>query len=93
MLFRNLASMDVKSRFCGNPIDGVVPLMDADSYSRPPCSWARHRVTCQPHSSGGAMLNGKFRDHELVREWAHSRRSSKGAGTMPLSEFFEAESR
>lgn len=46
MLFSNLASMDVEESNCGNPIDGVVPLMGCDKTTpsllmdADPGSWA-----------------------------------------------------
>jgi L-arabonate dehydrase len=93
MLFRNLASMDVEESIRGNPIDGVVLLMGCDKTTP---SLLMGAASCDLPTiglSGGAMLNGKFRDHELGSGTGVFKMIEQvGAGTMPLSEFFEAES-
>ena len=93
MLFRNLASMDVEESIRGNPIDGVVLLMGCDKTTP---SLLMGAASCDLPTiglSGGAMLNGKFHDGELGSgTGVFKMLEQMGAGTMPLSEFFEAES-
>ena len=93
MLFRNLASMDVEESIRGNPIDGVVLLMGCDKTTP---SLLMGAASCDLPTiglSGGPMLNGKFRGKELGSGTGVFQMIEKvGAGTMPVSEFFEAES-
>jgi L-arabonate dehydrase len=93
MLFRNLASMDVEESIRGNPIDGVVLLMGCDKTTP---SLLMGAASCDVPTiglSGGPMLNGKFRGGELGSGTGVFQMIDKvNAGTMPLSEFFEAES-
>jgi len=93
MLFRNLASMDVEESIRGNPIDGVVLLMGCDKTTP---SLLMGAASCDLPTiglSGGPMLNGKFRGRELGSGTGVFQMIEKvNAGTMPLSEFFEAES-
>jgi L-arabonate dehydrase len=93
MLFRNLASMDVEESIRGNPIDGVVLLMGCDKTTP---SLLMGAASCDLPTiglSGGPMLNGKFRGGELGSGTGVFKMIERlGAGTMPLSEFFEAES-
>jgi L-arabonate dehydrase len=93
MLFRNLASMDVEESIRGNPIDGVVLLMGCDKTTP---SLLMGAASCDLPTiglSGGPMLNGKFHGRELGSGTGVFRMIEQvGAGKMPLSEFFEAES-
>jgi L-arabonate dehydrase len=93
MLFRNLASMDVEESIRGNPIDGVVLLMGCDKTTP---SLLMGAASCDLPTiglSGGPMLNGKFRGKELGSGTSVFQMLEKvTAGTMPVSEFFEAES-
>jgi L-arabonate dehydrase len=93
MLFRNLASMDVEESIRGNPIDGVVLLMGCDKTTP---SLLMGAASCDLPTiglSGGPMLNGKFRGEELGSGTSVFKMLEKvTAGTMPASEFFEAES-
>src|SRR5882762_2495687 len=93
MLFRNLASMDVEESIRGNPIDGVVLLMGCDKTTP---SLLMGAASCDLPTiglSGGPMLNGKFRGSELGSGTGVFQMIEQvGAGTMPLAEFFEAES-
>jgi len=93
MLFRNLASMDVEESIRGYPIDGVVLLMGCDKTTP---SLVMGAASCDLPTiglSGGPMLNGKFRGGELGSGTGVFKMIEMvGAGTMPLSEFFEAES-
>src|SRR5215470_6845677 len=93
MLFRNLASMDVEESIRGNPIDGVVLLMGCDKTTP---SLLMGAASCDLPTiglSGGPMLSGKFRGHDLgsgtgVWQMTEQIRS----GEMRSEEFFEAES-
>jgi L-arabonate dehydrase len=93
MLFRNLASMDVEESIRGNPIDGVVLLMGCDKTTP---SLLMGAASCDLPTiglSGGPMLNGKFHGRELGSGTGVFQMFEQvGAGKMPLSEFFEAES-
>ncbi len=93
MLFRNLASMDVEESIRGHPLDGVVLLMGCDKTTP---SLLMGAASCDLPTiglSGGPMLNGKFRGRELGSGTGVFQMIAKvGAGTMPVSEFFEAES-
>ena len=93
MLFRNLASMDVEESIRANPMDGVVLLMGCDKTTP---SLLMGAASCDLPTiglSGGPMLNGKFRGHELGSGTGVFKMIEKvNAGQMPLSEFFEAES-
>src|ERR1700753_2809741 len=65
MLFRNLASMDVEESIRGNPIDGVVLLCGCDKTTP---SSVMGAASCDLPTlvvSGGAMLNGKYRGHDI----------------------------
>jgi len=93
MLFRNLASMDVEESIRGNPIDGVVLLMGCDKTTP---SLLMGAASCDLPTigvSGGPMLSGKFRGHDLgsgTGLWQMSEQVRSGA--MKEEEFFEAES-
>ena len=93
MLFRNLASMDVEESIRGNPIDGVVLLMGCDKTTP---SLLMGAASCDLPTigvSGGPMLSGKFRGHDIgsgTGVWQMSERVR--SGEMKLTEFFEAES-
>src|SRR5271155_534414 len=93
MLFRNLASMDVEESIRANPIDGVVLMMGCDKTTPALVMGAASCDLPTIGLSGGPMLNGKFRGKELGSGTGVFQMIEKvGAGTMPLSEFFEAES-
>jgi dihydroxy-acid dehydratase len=93
MLFRNLASMDVEESIRGNPMDGVVLLMGCDKTTP---SLLMGAASCDLPTiglSGGPMLSGKFHGHDLgsgTGVWQMDEQVR--AGTMKLTEFFEAES-
>jgi dihydroxy-acid dehydratase len=93
MLFRNLASMDVEESIRGNPLDGVVLLMGCDKTTP---SLLMGAASCDLPTiglSGGPMLSGKFRGHDLgsgTGVWQMSEQVR--SGEMKLEEFFEAES-
>jgi L-arabonate dehydrase len=93
MLFRNLASMDVEESIRGNPLDGVVLLMGCDKTTP---SLLMGAASCDLPTiglSGGPMLSGKFRGHDLgsgTGVWQMTEKIRSGA--MKTEEFFEAES-
>jgi len=93
MLYRNLASMDVEESIRGNPIDGVVLLMGCDKTTPSLVMGAASVDLPTIGVSGGPMLNGKWRGHELgsgTGVWSMSEQVR--AGTLKLADFFEAES-
>jgi len=93
MLFRNLASMDVEESIRANPIDGVVLLMGCDKTTP---SLLMGAASCDLPTiglSGGPMLSGKFRGHDLgsgTGLWQMTDQVRKGE--MKVEEFHEAES-
>jgi L-arabonate dehydrase len=93
MLFRNLASMDVEESIRGNPMDGVVLLMGCDKTTP---SLLMGAASCDLPTiglSGGPMLSGKFRGHDIgsgTGIWQMTEQVR--AGEMKMEEFFEAES-
>jgi len=93
MFFRNLASMDVEESIRGNPMDGVVLLMGCDKTTP---SLLMGAASCDLPTiglSGGPMLSGKFQGRDLgsgTGLWQMSEQVR--AGTMPVEEFFQAES-
>ncbi|HKI24894.1 MAG TPA: IlvD/Edd family dehydratase [Candidatus Sulfotelmatobacter sp.] len=93
MLFRNLASMDVEESIRGNPIDGVVLLMGCDKTTP---SLLMGAASCDLPTiglSGGPMLSGKFRGHDLgsgTGLWQMTDQVRRGEVTS--DEFFAAES-
>ncbi|CNL35504.1 IlvD/Edd family dehydratase [Yersinia kristensenii] len=65
MLFRNLASMDVEESIRGNPIDGVVLLVNCDK-TTPACLMGAASVDLPTLVvSGGPMLNGKHQGKDI----------------------------
>ena len=93
MLFRNLASMDVEESIRGNPIDGVVLLMGCDKTTPSLLMGAASVNLPTIGVSGGPKLSGKFHGHDLgsgTGVWQMSEQVN--SGTMPVEEFFEAES-
>jgi dihydroxy-acid dehydratase len=93
MLFRNLASMDVEESIRGNPLDGVVLLMGCDKTTP---SLLMGAASCDLPTiglSGGPMLSGKFRGHDLGSGTGVWQMTEKvRCGEMNTEEFFEAES-
>ncbi|HQU48120.1 MAG TPA: IlvD/Edd family dehydratase [Casimicrobiaceae bacterium] len=70
MLFRNLASMDVEESIRANPFDGIVLMMGCDKTTPALLMGAASCDLPTIGISGGPMLNGKFRGHDI------------GSGTM-----------
>src|SRR5881394_2721081 len=65
MLFRNLASMDVEESIRANPLDGVVLLMGCDK-TTPALLMGASSVDLPTIAvSGGPMLSGKYRGHDI----------------------------
>ena len=92
-LYRNLASMDVEESIRGNPLDGVVLLMGCDKTTPALVMGAASVDLPTVGVSGGPMLNGKWRGQELgsgTGLWSMSEQVR--AGTLKLTDFFEAES-
>jgi dihydroxy-acid dehydratase len=93
MLFRNLASMDVEESIRGNPIDGVVLLMGCDKTTP---SLLMGAASCGLPSigvSGGPMLSGKYRGHDVgsgTSLWQMS--EALRGGEITEEDFFAAES-
>src|SRR6201991_5011509 len=93
MLFRNLVSMDVEESIRANPIDGVVLLMGCDKTTPALLMGAASCDLPTIGLSGGPMLSGKFRGHDLgsgTSVWKMS--EEVRAGTMTSEEFNSAES-
>ncbi|MEM5399135.1 IlvD/Edd family dehydratase [Paraburkholderia unamae] len=93
MLFRNLASMDVEESIRGNPIDATILLVGCDKTTPALLMGAASCNLPALAVSGGPMLNGRFRGHEIgsgTGVWQMS--EEVRAGTMSQAEFVEAES-
>ena len=93
MLYRNLASMDVEESIRGNPLDGVVLLMGCDKTTPSLIMGAASVDLPTVGVSGGPMLSGKYRGHDIgsgTNTWSMS--EELRAGKLTLKEFHEAES-
>jgi L-arabonate dehydrase len=93
MLYRNLASMDVEESIRGNPLDGVVLLMGCDKTTPSLIMGAASVDLPTVGVSGGPMLSGKYRGHDIgsgTNTWSMS--EELRAGKLTLEEFHEAES-
>src|ERR1700712_5425209 len=92
MFLRNLASMDVEESIRGNPIDAVVLLCGCDKTTPSLVMGAASVDLPTIVLSGGPMLNGKFRGHDIgsgTDVWRYSEEVK--AGTMSVDEFRLAE--
>ncbi|HEY4324473.1 MAG TPA: IlvD/Edd family dehydratase [Mucilaginibacter sp.] len=91
MLYRNLVSMDVEESIRANPLDGVVLLCGCDKTTPAlvmgACSVNLPTIVV----SGGPMLTGKYRGHDISTSdvWRFS--EAYRAGKMNDEEFFTAE--
>jgi dihydroxy-acid dehydratase len=91
MLYRNLVSMDVEESIRANPLDGVVLLCGCDKTTPAlimgACSVDLPTIVV----SGGPMLTGKYRGHDISTSdvWRFSEAYRSGA--MSDEELFEAE--
>ena len=93
MLFRNLASMDVEESIRGNPIDGVVLLMGCDKTTPSLLMGAASCGLPTIGVSGGPMLSGKYRGHDVgsgTSLWQMS--EALRGGEITEEDFFAAES-
>lgn len=91
MLYRNLVSMDVEESIRANPLDGVVLLCGCDKTTPAlvmgACSVNLPTIVV----SGGPMLTGKYRGHDISTSdvWRFS--EAYRAGIMSDEEMFVAE--
>ena len=91
MLYRNLVSMDVEESIRANPLDGVVLLCGCDKTTPAlvmgACSVDLPTIVV----SGGPMLTGKYRGHDISTSdvWRFS--EAYRSGTMSDEELFVAE--
>ena len=91
MLYRNLVSMDVEESIRANPLDGVVLLCGCDKTTPAlvmgACSVNLPTIVV----SGGPMLTGKYRGHDIGTSdvWRFS--EAHRAGLMSDEELFTAE--
>src|SRR5436309_12406275 len=93
MLYRNLASMDAEESIRGNPLDGVVLLGGCDKTTPSILMGAASVDIPTIFVSGGPMLSGKYRGHDIgsgTNVWSMS--EELRAGKLTLEEFHEAES-
>src|SRR5438128_4742527 len=93
MLFRNLVSMDVEESIRANPMDGVVLLAGCDKTTPSLLMVAASCGLPTIGLSGGPMLSGKFRGHDLgsgTGLWQMTDQLRKGE--MKIEEYYEAES-
>jgi dihydroxy-acid dehydratase len=93
MLYRNLAAMDVEESIRGNPLDGVVLLAGCDKTTPATLMGAASVDLPTILVSGGPMLSGKYRGHDIgsgTNTWSMS--EDLRAGKISLDEFHEAES-
>ena len=93
MLYRNLASMDAEESIRGNPLDGVVLLGGCDKTTPSILMGAASVDLPTIFVSGGPMLSGKYRGHDIgsgTNVWSMS--EDLRAGKLTLEEFHEAES-
>jgi L-arabonate dehydrase len=92
MLFRNLVSMDVEESIRANPIDGVVLLCGCDKTTP---ALVMGAASCDVPAlvvSGGPMLNGKYRGHDIgsgTGVWRFEEELK--AGTLSAEDFMAAE--
>ncbi len=85
MLFRNQAAMDVEECIRANPFDGIVLMMGCDKTTP---SLLMGAASCDLPTiglSGGPMLNGKFRGHDIgsgTHVWKFTEMLKTGEMTM-----------
>ncbi len=91
MLYRNLVSMDVEESIRANPIDGVVLLCGCDKTTPALVMGACSVNIPTIVVSGGPMLTGKYRGHDISTSdvWRFS--EAQRAGKMTDEELFTAE--
>src|SRR3989441_1082348 len=93
MLFRNLASMDVEESIRGNPIDGVVLLMGCDKTTPSLLMGAASCGLPTIGVSGGPMLSGKYRGHDVGSGTGLWQMSETGTGTHIVSAILSRQHR
>src|ERR1700691_3295560 len=91
MLYRNLASMDVKESIRGNPIDGVVLMMGCDKTTPALMMGAASCDLPTIGLSGGPMLNGKFQGRDVGASNVWQMSEQVRAGNLTASDFAEVE--
>jgi len=91
MLYRNLVSMDVEESIRANPLDGVVLLCGCDKTTPALVMGAASVNLPTIVVSGGPMLTGKYRGHDISTSdvWRFS--EAYRAGKMSDEEFYVAE--
>jgi L-arabonate dehydrase len=91
MLYRNLVSMDVEESIRANPLDGVVLLCGCDKTTPALVMGACSVNIPAIVVSGGPMLTGKYRGHDISTSdvWRFS--EAHRAGKMTDEELFTAE--
>ncbi|MBB6131461.1 IlvD/Edd family dehydratase [Mucilaginibacter lappiensis] len=91
MLYRNLVSMDVEESIRANPLDGVVLLCGCDKTTPALIMGACSVDIPTIVVSGGAMLTGKYRGHDIGTSdiWRFS--EDHRAGHMSDEELYTAE--
>ncbi len=93
MLFRNQCAMDVEESIRANPFDGVVLLMGCDKTTPALLMGAASCDLPTIGVSGGPMLNGKFRGHDIgsgTHVWKFTEMLK--TGEMNEADMIEAES-
>jgi L-arabonate dehydrase len=93
MLWRNMAAMATEEMLRANPIDGVVLLGGCDKTTPSILMGAASVDLPTLFVSGGPMLSGKYRGHDIgsgTNTWSMS--EDLRAGKITLEEFHEAES-
>jgi dihydroxy-acid dehydratase len=93
MLFRNQCAMDVEESIRANPFDGVVLLMGCDKTTPALLMGAASCDLPTIGVSGGPMLNGKFRGHDIgsgTHVWKFTEMLK--TGEMNEGDMVEAES-
>jgi L-arabonate dehydrase len=91
MLYRNLVSMDVEESIRANPLDGVVLLCGCDKTTPALVMGAASVNLPTIVVSGGPMLTGKYRGHDIGTSdvWRFS--EANRGGKMSDEEFYIAE--
>jgi dihydroxy-acid dehydratase len=91
MLYRNLVSMDVEESIRANPLDGVVLLCGCDKTTPALVMGACSVNIPTIVVSGGPMLTGKYRGHDISTSdvWRFS--EAYRSGNMSDEELFTAE--
>ncbi|MEO6748699.1 MAG: IlvD/Edd family dehydratase [Casimicrobiaceae bacterium] len=92
MLFRNQVAMDVEESIRANPFDGVVLMMGCDKTTPALMMGAASCDLPTIGVSGGPMLNGKFRGHDIgsgTHVWKFTEMLK--TGEMKLDDLTEAE--